>query len=587
MLEPFNINNGTVERLIKAAGSTLKLKEELTNNPYTLTEYQGFGFISVDKIVLAMKPELISSRFRLISFVKYYLSKRANDDGCTWITEEEFKNAVRANIPETKQEYKLLKQECIDGTANGDSNVLLHISDGRVGLKKVYDMEYELITRLHELQDYSTAEQFSPEDCRAAVELTNKQNGYELTDKQISAIYGLRTNNVELIVGNAGTGKSSSIKGVTNLYANKEIAMCALSAKAAQRMREVTGLEAKTIHRLLKWKDEKFAYNNDNKLPYDIIIVDEASMINASLFLHLVRAIAKGTKLVIVFDNAQLPPIGMGNIAADLLNDSFLPLYKLDKIHRQAQQSGILTDGNTIRTGVFPIDSFDNVTTGELQDMHYIFIEEGDNQLTYQQIQDTVIRLFKEKLRSNDIDDITVISPFRKNGINSTNTLNALLQEIVLPNAEEIELYGRKFKVGAKVIQKKNNSEKDVVNGEIGYLDTIIKSKDKPTGVVIQYDGGKYVSYNLKETEQFDLAYALTVHSFQGSECKNIIICLDNSMMIMLDNCLLYTAITRAKKDCCIVAQPKAFVRCVETNKSISRNTYASLIIQKLNYKNG
>lgn len=581
MLAPFNINNSTVQRLVKASGSASKLRDQLSYNPYLLTEYRGFGFASVDKIALQMNPKLIDSRFRLESFLKFYFTKIANDDGSCWISEEEFRNVVRANIPECKEEYNKLKEECIAGTEANDPTVLLRIKDNTVGLLKVYNMEKEIIERIHEIQDGISMVNYHPTlaDCDDAIRLTNQQNGYSLTDMQCQSVRSLVTNNVNLIVGNAGTGKSSSIRAITNLYKDKTIVMCALSAKAAQRMREVTGLDAKTIHRTLGWNENGFSFNQDNKLDCDIVIIDEASMINVPLFLNLIRAIDKRTKLVIVYDNAQLPPIGMGNIASDLMNDKYLALHRLDKIHRQAQKSGILTDANAVRMGIFPIESFDDATTGELQDMHYYFFEEGDNQMTYTSICQKAIKLFKEALKDNDVNDVIIISPFRQNGINSTNTLNGILQDIVLPKAETVELLGRKFKRGAKIIQRKNNQAKDVVNGEIGYIDTFVYENGKVKEVIVRYDDNKYVKYSVLDTEQFDLAYALTVHSYQGSECKHVIICIDNSMMIMLDNCLLYTAITRAKQSCHIVAQPKAFIHCVTTNKAMARNTYSSVII--------
>jgi len=341
-------------------------------------------------------------------------------------------------------------------------------------------------------------------------------------------------------------------------------------------MTEVTGAKAFTIHRLLEFEAKGFKRNSESPLYQKLIIIDEASMINSSLFLSLLDAVALGSKVVIVFDFAQLSPIGIGNVATDLLV-SKLPIYRFTKIHRQAEKSGILVDANKIRLGKSPIEEFDEtIINGELQDMVYYFREQPVNNATSEQLNDLALKTFVKLLEQNiGIDDISVIVPRKQSVMNSVNYFNKKMQDIVITeNVPCMDMGDKTYKLGAKVIQKVNDYKKDVVNGEIGYITEILKPhKDNDYDFLIDFGDKKIVPYKRNELEQIDLAYAITVHSSQGSQYKYVITVFDMTHFMLLDMCLFYTAVTRASQMCYCIAQPKAFIHALSNNKA-ERQTF-------------
>lgn len=389
-----------------------------------------------------------------------------------------------------------------------------------------------------------------------------------------SGMLVLRRNNKIFITGNSG--KTTISRALLTIYknANKTIGASALSAKAAQRITEATGFQASTIHRLLGAKGlNKFTFNYENPLPYDVILADECSMNNARIFYDLILAIKPGSRLIMSGDYQQLPPIGFGNIFSDILElKEQFNIYELTKVHRQAEKSGILTDANLIREGINPIQQPEfKIIRGELQDMYYMF---RDNK---QALNDIAIKMYLKSIKEDGLDDVIIITPRKKDCINSTMEINKTIQDKLISNDKPFLKKGNlKFKLGAKVIQRVNNYDKNIFNGEIGYIIDVFKAKstDEYNNMfTVQYPG-KTITYSKNELDQIDLAYALTIHLAQGSGYKTTIVIIDNSHYILLDSCLLYTAITRAKQRCLLLAEPSAFKKCIINNKSIERQTW-------------
>ena len=272
-------------------------------------------------------------------------------------------------------------------------------------------------------------------------------------------------------------------------------------------------------------------------------------------------------------DCQQLPPIGFGNIFSDILElKGQFNIYELTKVHRQAEKSGILTDANLIREGINPIQQPEfKIVSGELQDMYYMF---RDNK---QALNDIAIKMYLKSIEEDGLDDVIIITPRKKDCINSTIEINRIIQDkLISDNKPFLKKGNLKFKLGAKVIQRVNDYEKNIFNGEIGYIVDIFKAK--PTDeydnmFTVQYPS-KTITYSKNELDQIDLAYALTIHLAQGSGYKTTIVIIDNSHYILLDSCLLYTAITRAKQRCLLLAEPSAFKKCIINNKSIERQTW-------------
>lgn len=562
LLRPFGITIKMIKKLLDHEKSSVLLKQKLKTNPYILTEIKGLGFKKIDKIALQINPNLRVSEQRTRAFIDYFLKEIGNKKGHSRIGLEELISGVKININDCLNIYNnILEKEL-------KNPLQLHIENKEVGLLKYYNREISIINKLKGLDeakcDYSITNDIISDAC---IQFKNER-GYDLTEEQKSILTELQNNNVVILTGKAGSGKSSSIDVVLKALNGKNISMCALSAKAVRRMVETTGKEAKTIHRLLGFKGKDFEYGLDNPLYADLIILDEASMVNSSIFLSLLNAISYGCKLLIVFDDGQLPPIGVGNIATDLLKSSFSHV-QLNKVHRQAESSGILSDANQIREGINPIAKpSTSMVRGELKDMYYFF---RNNK---QEIFDTAIMYFMKVSKSIPLEELSICVPIKNNAINCTSTFNDRIQELLLGNENlQVQKGIKTFKLGAKVIQKVNNYEKNVVNGEIGFITNIEKSTFEVT-----YDKDKIIEYEIKDMDELELAYALTTHSMQGSENHTVIVVLDMNSMILISKELIYTAITRASKRGCVIAEPKAFCLGVKT-KANKRNTWLQLLL--------
>ena len=579
LLQPLGVTYNMILKLLDGEKNSYLLKQQIEDNPYELTRIHGVGFQSIDKFAIKLKPELLQSKQRVVACIKYTLKEIGNKDGHSWIELDKLTQIVRNLVPECREVYKEIIQTCRQDTQENRLS-FLYVDDSRVGLYSNYNTERMIAQKLWDLQNAENL--FTDVNFEKAIRKTNLQNGFELTAEQCSAAKSVLENNVTIITGSAGSGKTSIIKAIINMYSHYDVALTALSAKAARRMTEVTGVPAFTIHRLLEWDAKGFKRGSETPLHQKLIIVDEASMINSFLFHSLLEAISHGSKIVIVFDFAQLSPIGVGNVAFDLLG-SKLPIFKFTKIHRQAEKSGILVDANRIRLGESPIEAFEeSLINGELQDMYYYFREQAANNDTYEQLNGLALKTYKKLLdKKIGVDDISVIVPRRQNVLNSVNFFNKKIQDMVIPEAVSyLEFGDRIIKLGAKVIQKTNNYEKDVVNGEIGYVVEILKPyKDNDYDFSIDFGEGKIVRYKRNELDQIDLAYAITVHSAQGSQYKYVIVVLDMSHFMLLSQEIFYTAITRASKECYCIAQPKAFVNCLSNSKTEERQTFLKELI--------
>jgi exodeoxyribonuclease V alpha subunit len=574
LLQPLGVSYNMIKKLLSGEPNPSLLKEKLLDNPYIMTKIHGLGFKKVDALALKLNPDLRVSEKRTFAFIKYYFHEIGNTVGHTWVELNILENAVRDNINECLEVYKNI--------INHESNfpMILWIDGNRVGLKSYYDLELNILQILKELNKYNNLNDL---DVELGIKESEKELGFRLTEEQKEVVANAVKDNVVLISGRAGTGKSTIAKAILKTYtlAGKSIAACALSAKAAQRITEATGYPASTIHRLLASDGHGFKYNYNNPLPYDVILIDECSMINAEIFYHLLSAIREGSKVIMCGDNRQLPPIGYGNIFSDLLNmcETF-NVNQLTKVLRQAEKSGILSDANKIREGIYPIGQAElKIVNGELQDMIYMFRDNRES------LQNIAVKTYLKSIEQESTDDVVIIVPRKKDCANSTFELNKLIQNALIPSEDKSLQYGKKiFKLGAKVIQRENNYDKNVFNGEIGYITKIWDEqhgKEKVSKFEVEYklnDSIKQVQYSRSELEQIDLAYALTVHLAQGSGYKTVISIIDNTHYTLLDTCLLYTALTRAKKRCLLLAEPKAFRDCLSNNKSLTRQTWLSQI---------
>ena len=571
MLQPLGVTFNMIKRLLSFEPNPSLLKEQLEENPYIMTQIRGLGFKRVDQLALKIKPELRHSMFRLVSFIKDLLINEGEDNGHTWLDKKYINNKISDNVYEC--------QDLVEQLYN--NNNFLYIENNKVGLRYYRQLELNIFNILVEKTKYVNPKfNFTDEEIEIAIKQAEEEQGFCYVETQRDIIYKTLKNDVAIISGKSGTGKTSTSRAFLKAYTNKNfsISAMALSAKAAQRITEATNLPATTIHRGLCAKGlDSFEYNHNHPLPTDVVFIDEASMINARLFYDLLSAIGESTRIIIQGDNAQLPPIGAGNIFSDILNrNDIFNSNQLTKVMRQAEKSGILVDANLIREGINPLNKADlKIIHGELNDMCYMFRDNRES------LKNIAVKTYLSSIETDGIDEVAIITPRKEGCMNSSVELNKIIEEKLFGNVnEKIECSFNTYHLGSKVVQTKNNYEKNVFNGEMGYITNICtetQGKEEKVFCEVTFkcgDNDKIIKYYQTEMNDLDLAYVLTVHKFQGSDCKTIIGIIDNTHYALLDTCMLYTLITRAKKRCCLLAEPEAFLTCLRNNKNISRQTW-------------
>lgn len=574
MLKPIGVTYAMIKKLLSEEPNPVLLKQELEKNPYIMTKIDGIGFRKCDDLALKLKPELIDSTQRLVAFIQYYFKDLGESKGHTWCSEKILRAAISNNIYECCNKVDWLLE----------NNDFFHIDNGRIGLKYYYDIEMQIYHLILNKSQIETTINISDEAIDKAIKHAEEEQGFDYVVEQLDTIHKSLHRTVSLITGKAGTGKTSIMRAIVKAYMENNYMMTAsaLSAMAAQRITEATEFPAMTIHRTLGCQGlNDFTYNKDNHLITDVAFLDEGSMVNASLFLHWLEAIGDNTRIIISGDHKQLPPIGFGNVFSDLIEmfDESV-VSKLVKPMRQAEKSGILVDANKIRENINPISEKlqPRIIHGELQDMYYMF------RTNRQSLFNIAIKTFIKSVESDGIDNVVIAVPRRKDCLNSTSEINKVIQNELLGDVlESIEGFDTTFKLGAKVMQTVNDYDKNVFNGEIGYVTKISERHDgkkKAEYCEVTYTDifgkDKIIEYTKKELAALDLAYAMTVHKLQGAGRKTVIGIIDNTHHQLLDNCMLYTLLTRAKKRCLLLAEPEAFLQCIRTSHN-NRNTWMML----------
>ena len=586
-LEYYNLTHNMIKRLMGIYKSADLVIEKVKNNPYTLCECKGIGWKTADKI--AMDGGMDQYCFpRVESFIRFYLEQVAQD-GMSYVNPNELMDAICENIGEDIPD--LVVTDAIH-----DMDDLWYNEDKtKIGLTRYRKLEENIAKELHRLV---TAENtFDYSHWEETLEQLEKEQGWKHTEEQRKSIYEGLISNVIVIEGLAGTGKSTSAKGITETLKNYMLALCALSGRAAARIAEITGEEGYTIHRLLGFPcksaegKNSFTYHDENPLPYDIIIIDEISMIGGRLFYYLLRAIKTGAKVILLGDIGQLESIGECNIAYDMIKSKHVPSFSLTQIHRQAAKSAIITESIKLRKGIQIIDKdWTGVDVrGELKDLELVCYSDKSN--TYYK---TLEYFNRELPLVNSILDIQVITPVKNNGDSCTYSLNNAIQDLYNPSSnkkKEITIFtnGKPYimRVGDKVINRKNNyhalkpngDQGSIFNGDIGIVRDI---DDSGKIMMVDFvDKGTFALTN-DQLSFIELAYAITCHSMQGSQAERIIVAIDFSSYVLLTKELLYTAITRAQKHCTLIAQNGA-LRFATSKEGVNiKNTHLQECLEKV-----
>lgn len=598
-LDNFGLTPNFIQKLIQRYKNPHKVIEIVKQNPYQLSfDVDGIGFKTADDIAIKGGIQRKSPE-RIKGYINYILDN-LGQSGNSYITSGELTSYIfeefggRDNILDIYQD----KNGCIIGNNINDAinslkeeNIIIvedheEKSQRRVYLKKYYDLEKEISEHLKRIANAEN--KFNYENWEEIVRQQEHKQGYRFTDEQIAGIKTGLDNQVCFITGGAGVGKSSLVSGILESLKDYTFAQTALAGKASARLQEVTGEEGFTIHRLLGFNPSLgFTFNEDNPLEYDIIILDEISLVGGEIFLSLLKAIPNGSKLIILGDMGQLESIGCMNLAFDLYKSKSIITIELTKVHRQAQKSGIITTSQQIRKGQPVLEKkYTGIKTfGELQDMHFD-IEDSCNTT-----RERTIKWFKEKYESDlvkNIMDIQILSPCKERGDASVFNLNQDVQEYVNPhdngkNEIKVKLGKDKsyyLREGDKVMCIKNNyriqgrKKTGVFNGWCGILKTI----DNVLGfheVYIPMIDDTMIFSTSDLTSGVVLGYASTVHKYQGSSAKVVIGAFDNTTPpSMRTRELLYTLWTRAEKECITVGQNSAIYNAARNSGVTDKNTF-------------
>ena len=563
-LETHGLSGNYAPKLIAAYGGTAITR--IKNNPYCLAkEVQGIGFKTADTIAQKLGVD-INSAERIRAGLGYALLQIANQ-GHTCVPEayllQMAADLLQVDGVEVGNSFNYLVDNNLVRTEMLGGNRLVYP-------EYLYQAETGVATRLLALRD--NVNRLWNVDYGLVLDKWEKLEHIELAPEQKKAVEASVKQGVFVLTGGPGTGKTTVIKGIISVLAEAgcKILLAAPTGRAAKRLSETSGREALTVHRLLEYTPAGntpfWGRNEENPLAADAVIIDEASMLDISLAYFLLRAIPIGCRLILVGDVDQLPSVGPGSVLQDIIRSKSMPIVRLENIFRQAQLSPIVRNAHKINHGQMP----------ELEDEgEFTFIAQSNEEDTAQYVVNTYAQLAKE----NPWQNIQVLSPMHKNACGVEN-LNKMLQERMNPFAKdkgEIKLGNTILRQGDKVMQIRNNYEKDVFNGDVGRVVEV-------RGNVLVADfpdkqNGSRVTYTSGEIEELHLAYAMSVHKSQGSEYATVILPLVPSHYILLQRNLFYTGITRAKKKVILVGSKRALHMAVENDRT--RKRY-SLLAERL-----
>ncbi len=530
--------------------SIAKVKE----NPYQLADdIWGIGFKTADSIASKMGYEKNDPR-RCRSGILYALNELA-EDGHVYAEPEQLVEAATKLLEaeETPVRQALASMmEAKDVIADNDV----------VYLPPFYHAENGSAKRLQSL----LADTFLSNSDIAAepeAEYGVKSGGILYDEVQQAAIQKALDSKVMVLTGGPGTGKTTTTQGIIAAFKARHmsILLAAPTGRAAKRMTEATGMEAKTIHRLLEYNPmDGYKRNDENPLDGDALIVDECSMIDILLFYNLMKAIPSNMRLILVGDIDQLPSVGAGNVLRDIIDSQQIPVVRLARIFRQAQSSRIVMNAHAINAGHFP-----NIKNGLDTDFFFINQEDADEMVKL------IIGLVRERLPKKygyPPKEIQVLTPMQRGTVGAGN-LNIELQNAINPTGMSLTRGGYTFRQGDKVMQIRNNYDKNVFNGDIGYI-TAVDANERT--LTVTFDS-RLVEYDITELDEIVLAYAVTIHKSQGSEFPVVVMPVTMKHFVMLQRNLIYTGITRAKKICVLVGTTKALAYAIRNNTVSKRNT--------------
>jgi exodeoxyribonuclease V alpha subunit len=529
-------------------------------NPYRLAkDISGIGFRTADGIAANLGIEK-DSIHRLKAGVVHTL-ERATDEGHTCLPRERLVEAARelleAEVAPVENAIKLL-------ALGGDAIV----EDDIVYLTRLYKAERGVAAKIHELR--ASPPTLPSIDLDKALIWVQQKTSVELAVAQQNAIKTALTSKISVITGGPGVGKTTIVNSIVKILRakNSKVLLAAPTGRAAKRMSEATGAPAQTIHRLLKYEPHEggFTHNERRPLKGDMIIIDETSMLDIPLAYHLLKAIPLAASVVFVGDVDQLPSVGPGNFLRDLIDSDRVPVVRLTEIFRQAKNSFIITNAHRVNEGQMPV-------LDAPQESDFFFIAEEQPEKVLATIKTLCHERVPKKFGFDPMRDVQVLTPMHK-GLCGSENLNRELQATLNPTGPSVQRFGRTYRVGDRVMQVRNNYDKDVFNGDLGRVkrldlieQQVIVEVDEPGSK----DSSREVPYEFTDMDELLPAYAISVHKSQGNEYPCVIVPLLTQHFVLLQRNLLYTAITRGKKLVILVGSKKALAIAIRNNKTAAR----------------
>lgn len=592
-LQSHDVSINLATRIYKQYGqAAIRVVRE---NPYQLAdEVYGIGFRTADEIAIKLGLPR-DSEPRLATGLKYVLTQAANEDGhCFLPTQELLKRASEMLLAAPELLLSPLERldraheifieppaafSCTLPAQTAEREKLAEDEEEDTEQQHIYFGPFwhaeqgsaRLLRSL--LRAPGQLPPVSKENWDAVFTALAERRNIVLTAKQREAVQMAYTRKISILTGGPGTGKSTSLRALLMLLHRRrvKVALAAPTGRAAKRLTEATGavsMPAKTLHRLLEFvpHDNSYQRNEKNPLPYDFVIIDEVSMIDILLFYHLLKALPPTAHLLLVGDADQLPSVGPGNVLRDLLRSEVVPCVRLTELFRQAAASQIIVNAHRINAGQLP-------SLKPASGSDFYFLPEENPLRVQQRVLDYVQRRIPHHYKLNPLSDIQVLSPMYKGAV-GVSLLNEELQARLNPHAAGLlEWQGHTFRVGDKVMQVRNDYDKGVFNGDIGWIRSI-NQESSALKVEFQEEAGpQLVEYEFHELDELVLAYAVTIHKSQGSEYPAVVVPLVQQHYMLLQRNLLYTAITRAKRLCVIIGQPRALEAAVKNDRVTLRNT--------------
>jgi len=559
-LQDYDISATMAARIYKAYGS--EAKKRISENPYALIDdVWGIGFIKADAI--ASKLGFETDSYKRIKAGLTFTLQEAASNGHTFLSSTDLENYSSELLKVSAEQVTYTLDHC------AGQQIFIR-EESCVYLPYLYKAEKltadDLSSRINNSHENPVAK---PQEVEDFISFHQTKTGWRGAEQQLEAVRCAVKSKVFILTGGPGTGKTTVLQVIVALFKHLglSVKLSAPTGRAAQRMGSISGIEARTIHRLLEFKPGgfdkyRFQKNEDNPIDADVIILDEVSMVDIQLMKSFLSAVKKSTTLVFVGDHNQLPSVGPGNILADMINCKLIPHVELTQVFRQSAQSRIVTAAHEIIRGEIP--EFSN----SANDNCFLIIED-DPQKCLDTIVDLVNRRLPSKYNLNPLIDIQALSPMHKGTLGTIN-LNAALQSVLNKNESKISAGQHTFILGDRVIQTRNNYDLGVFNGDIGIITAVANDS-----AAVTFDKEPVV-YEQKDFDQIIPAYCISIHKSQGSEFKAVIIPVSTQHYIMLQRNLIYTALTRARDLCILIGSRNALSIAVRNDKALTRNSRLS-----------